>query len=730
MRTVTLATVDLDNCDQEPIHIPGFIQPHGALIALDARGVMTHRSSNAVGMLPGLPALGKSLPYALWSPDGTLQAAIDRVLRDASGGEDVAPFTVELQWQGVLFDVVTHAFERRTLVEFERRAAHDAALATFALLAHRCMNRLRGLRSVEHILSETVDTVRELTGFDRVMAYRFMHDDSGEVVAEARAESVEPFVGMRFPASDIPVQARRLYVLNTLRLIADVHDQQVPLEALAAQTEPLDLSHSLLRSISPIHIEYLKNIGVAASMSLSIVIDGRLWGLIACHHRIAHRVPYAVRMACDLLAQFVGASVQTALDKLAVARRATATELRGQLADEVLHAEDVLQALARDSQRLKASMSSDAIALMHHGKNFGDGATAEAVGLLSDWLKESRPGSQLALHELSGLPGPLRLALAPMTGLLAICFDPLRHGWIVLLRLEQIKTITWSGPPDKVERIGPLGSRLTPTGSLGAWQQVVQGLAVPWEAGELTLGKQLGDELRRASSIRNAEIEAARTQLLTMLGHDLRDPLHTMTMVGRVLTHRDPASNMGQRIATAAGRMQRLIMQVLDISRLQSGYGLGLNLVECDVAALVRGLVDEANFSYPRVTMRFEAPETLLAKVDVDRISQVFSNLVSNARHHGTVGQPIDVTLTADANRLTLTVANVAPPIAPEMIGLMHDPFKTGAPNPLNARNPGGLGLGLYIASEVTRAHGGTLRYTHDGTRVCFGMEIPRQTVA
>jgi chemotaxis family two-component system sensor kinase Cph1 len=733
--TVSLATVDLDNCDQEPIHIPGFIQPHGALIALDAQGAMTHRSSNAPDLLQGLPPLGKMLPYALWSADGALQIAIDRVLNDAAGGEDVAPLAVELTLQGVLFDVVTHAFAGRVLVEFERRAPDDGALATFPLLAHRCMGRLKGLRTIEAILDETVTTVRELTGFDRVMAYRFMYDDSGEVVAEACAESMEPFAGLRFPASDIPVQARKLYVLNTLRLIADVNDPQVALETLptqgtttAMQQAPLDLSCSLLRSISPIHIEYLKNIGVAASMSLSIVIEGRLWALIACHHRQAHRVPYAVRMACDLLAQFVGAAVQAALDKVAVVQRAAASDLRVRMADEVLHAENVLQALAQMGDALKASMASDAVVLMHHGKYLCDGAPVEAAVALAAWLQDMPPTPQIALHELTGLPDSLLQSLPPYSGLLAICFDPQRRGWIVLLRLEQIKTITWSGPVDKVQRSGPLGSRLTPGGSLGAWQQVVKGLAMPWDAGHRALGQQLGDELRRASSIRNAEIEAARTQLLTMLGHDLRDPLHTMTMVGRVLTHGDPASNMGHRIATSAGRMQRLIMQVLDISRLHSGYGLGLHAVDSNVAALIHGLVDEAKFSYPGVAMQFESPETLMAHVDVDRISQVFSNLVSNARHHGTVGEPIQVTLRADERMLTLKVANVASPIDAEVIDLMHDPFKTSATaGPLNARNPGGLGLGLYIASEVTRAHGGALRYAHDGTRVSFTMEIPRK---
>jgi chemotaxis family two-component system sensor kinase Cph1 len=727
--TVSLSTVDLNNCDQEPIHLPGFIQPHGALIALDARGAMTHRSSNAPELLPGLPPLGTMLPYALWSPDGTLQEVIDRVLPEVDRGGEVAPQAVELTLQGVLFDVVTHAFAGCVLVEFEHRAPDDGALATFPLLAHRCMRQLKGLHTIEAILGETVATVRKLTGFDRVMAYRFMHDESGKVVAEARAGSMQPFIGLRFPAADIPVQARRLYVLNTLRLIANVGDPQVALEALPDQASPLDLSHALLRSISPIHIEYLKNIGVRASMSLSIVIDGRLWGLIACHHRQAHRVPYAVRMACDLLAQFVSASVQGALEKVDDARRITATALRVNLVEAVLHAEDILQALAPASEALKKSMASDGVVLMHHGKCRCDGIKAEAASGLLDWLEAIQGPPEMALHDLSRLPEPLRHSLVPMAGLLALCFDAPHGGWIVLLRLEQVQTITWSGPPQKVQRVGPMGGRLTPMGSLGAWEQVVEGMAVPWDTSDRALAQHLGDALAQASSIRNAQIEAARTQLLTMLGHDLRDPLQTITMVGEVLKQGNPASIMGQRIATSAGRMQRLITQVLDISRLHSGQGLELHPEDCNMAALVRGLVDEARFSYPDVEMHLDAPDSLTAQVDVDRMTQVFSNLVSNARHHGAEGEPIRITLKSGDALVILTVANVAAPIAPEVIELIQDPFQTSSPGPANARNPGGLGLGLYIASEVTRAHGGTLRYAHDGTHVRFAMEIPRTSV-
>ena len=719
---ISLSTVDLSNCDQEPIHIPGFIQPHGILIALDAYGVMTHCSRNAVDILPGLGALGQRLSCERWSPNGELARAVEQVLDETARGDDALPVAFELTLGGRFFDVVVFAFDRRVLIEFERRGSgEDGVPGSFAALAHRSMTRLRRLRSIDAILGEAAQTVRRLTGFDRVTVYRFHHDDSGEVVSEARSDALESYQGMRFPASDIPVQARRLYILNTLRLIANVDDRQVPIDALAVTDVPLDLSHSVLRSISPIHIEYLKNIGVAASMSLSIVVDGRLWGLIACHHATPHRAPYEVRMACDLLAQFVSSAVLEARHHAVALQRTVAADLRARLVDIALRAQDVVDRMKPVCIALQHAMAGDALLVMHRGKHVHEGLSPAGAVLLAGWL-EGQASPLVALHELSGLPAELRAAMAPYCGVLAMCFDRPRRGWIVLLRRDQFETIIWNGPPAKVERIGPLGDRLTPRGSLASWRQVVEGQAVPWDEVDQALALQLVDELNRASMLRNSDIEAARIQLLAMLGHDLRDPLQTMAMVGQVLSHRDPGSPMAHRIATSTGRMQRLISQVLDMSRLSSGDGLCMLREDVDVAALVHALVDEARFAYPSVAIELEAPATLFAHVAGDRIAQVFSNLVSNARHHGVIGEPVHIALAALSNGLRLTIANVASPIPPDQIDMMFDPLKRTKGS--TVRNPGGLGLGLYIAREVVRGHCGTLVYSHDGTHVIFTMEL------
>jgi light-regulated signal transduction histidine kinase (bacteriophytochrome) len=625
----------------------------------------------------------------------------------------------------VVFDVLIHVNDGRLIVELEQRASSSTDLAVFALLAHRSMDQLRNRKDIATLLREAVSAVRKLTGFDRVMAYRFHQDDSGEVVAEECLPALEPFLHRRFPASDIPPQARALYVRNPLRLIADVDDEQVPIDAESATVRPLDLTYSVLRSVSPIHIEYLRNIHVQASMSLSIVVHDRLWGLIACHHGIRHRVPYPVRTTCDVLSQVLSSSVQGNMERSEAKRRLAAVAVIERMT-EALRNETFASSVASDVDALGQVIDFDASLCVRGGTCLQSDLSAESVSLLLRWLDAGGDSGVVAVHEASKLPEPLRAALRPFCGLLALCIDRLNHGWIVLLRREQVETIVWSGIPAKLQRIGPLGTRLTPQGSLAEWRQTVEGTAVAWSDQDLAIAHDLAEALSRAGAAQMARQAKARAQMLAILGHDLRDPVHSISMMGELLERgaaRSPVE-YGARITRAIGRMKRLIGEVFEMSRVTSGLGLDLVLVPGDLVAFVGALVDDARMAHPQSTLLLESPPTLMARFDPDRMAQVVSNLLSNARSHGVSGEPIWVRVTDDAGCATLSVANLAPPIAQAQLGTLFDAFKPESVG--NVRNPDGLGLGLYIASEVAKGHGGTLAYSHDGTRVTFTLALPR----
>lgn len=711
--------IDLDNCADEPIHIPGLIQPHGALLAFDHGGALRCWSANVPALLGFTPQLNQPVTRLPLEADVLAQL---RECIDESGAEGCTRTAIETTMAGHTFDCIVHSDTYRVIAEFELRAIRSDTVATFALKAHTAIERLKRQKSIVALLQLAVEQVRAITGFDRVMAYRFRHDDSGDVIGEALDDRLKPFLGMRYPAGDIPAQARRLYTINTLRLIADIGYTPVPLVGAPADP-PLDMSHAVLRSVSPIHVEYLQNMGVAASMSVSIVVNGRLWGLLACHHLTPLRVPYSIRMACDVLAQVLAATVQSLDARERAEMVEQAAHVRTHLIETLLHEDDVLAALAQHATGLAATLGADALVFAQqgrvvvHGPLSHDEATAIVASLPTDGEEVLQRSAR------TEWPSAAQGAIGAWVGLLGLHFDPATGGWLLALRREQVETIRWAGKPEKLAVTGPLGHRLTPRGSFDEWVESVTGVAEPWDAGRLLVAEQLLAEMHRASMTRHAETDRARMQLLAMLGHDLRDPLQSITMAATVLQHGAQPQQLGQRIERSSGRMQRLISQVLDMSRLDSGMGLALRKDDADISRMVDDLVDEVRLAHPGTLYETAVTPGVHARIDSDRMAQVVSNLLSNARHHGTGGHAVLVALRAADGAVEIEVRNHGAPIAPDLEAQLFNPFKRMALH--NQANRTGMGLGLYIAFNIVQGHGGTLTYRYEAPHVVFTVRFP-----
>lgn len=729
--------VTLANCADEPIHIPGAIQPHGALVAFDLSGHVTWFSANAPTLLacPTL-TIGASLAEM---PDGLYPGACALIQEalDACGADEQFTQAHELEAPQHRADLVLNISREGVIAEFEPRAQSHQDVSRFALQAHRCLDRLKRTADIDALLQRAVREIRAITGFDRVMAYRFRHDDSGDIVAESHVSGLESLLGRRYPATDIPAQARRLYVLNTLRLIGDVTADAVPLLGRPG-VPPLDLSHAVLRSVSPIHIEYLRNMGVGASMSVSIVIDGRLWGMFACHHMQRLVVPHALRMAVDVLAQVVAATIATLTAKAHAQRSRDALTVQAACVQALSESEDVADALAAHLPHMALLLGADAAVITSGGKvaQHGlDSATVAAeLATLVMQATQAMPAVQaassanrgpLAWHRLDDWQGMRPAALDGYCGLLAHPFDEQANGWLIFLRKEQIETVRWGGKPDKVITTGPNGPRLTPRGSFDEWRETVRGQAVPWSASDLDIADQWATDLQRTALAHHMDIERARAHLMAVLGHDLRDPLHSIKMAAHVLELSGPqtGASIGQRIQKTAGRMQRLVGLVLDMTKIRSGLGLGLSFAPVDLIALTQQILDERDMAQLDARYELTLPAEARLDADADRLAQVISNLLSNARHHGDVGHPIRIAISADDRTVSLTVRNTAQPIPADVMPVLFDPFKRSSLG--NARNVGGLGLGLYIADQITREHRGSLTYRYEAPEVVFEVRLP-----
>jgi len=712
--------VDLLSCADEPIHIPGSVQPHGALLFFAQDGQLAGWSANAPAMLGIAPELG--LPYTgLALPPDALGAIADCI--QAQDDDDAAPLVAGLSFGDADYDCVVHAAEGRVVAEFERRETSNEEVSRFAIKAHGSIDRLRRQKTITALLASAVQQVREFTGFDRVMAYRFRPDDSGDVVAESRRDDLVPYLGQRYPAGDIPAQARRLYTLNTLRTIADMDYAAVPLYG-APGAAPLDMSFAVLRSVSPVHIEYLKNMGVRASMSVSIVINGRLWGLIACHHMAPKLVPHAVRLAADVLAQVMASTIHSIESREDASLAEQSARVRTAIVESLLLDDDPLDALGQHARALMQASGAQAMLASQHGKVVRFGDLAED---LAEAIVHSLPENQhdLVVRELQAdWPDTLHDKLGKWVGMLALPFDPLGQGWCVLLRLEQVEQVAWGGRPEKTVALGPLGERLTPRGSFDAWYETVRGSAHPWEPTVLANARLTLAELVRAVNAHRAQTEATRAQLLAMLGHDLRDPLHSINMAGMVLERTGGNQpTLGKRIRSSTNRMQRMISQVLDMSRIDRGMGLGVTLEPVDLKALLEDLMDEARLAYPGIPIELVCNEAATVKADEGRLGQVLSNLLSNARHHGAPGKSVTVCLKTNDGHALLEVGNAGKPIPPELAATLFNPFKRASLN--NPRNRTGMGLGLYIAQQIVREHSGEIAYRYQDERVVFTLRLP-----
>jgi two-component system, chemotaxis family, sensor kinase Cph1 len=307
---------DLSICDREPIHIPSSVEPNGVLLAVREPELTVAQvsASAAIHIETAAEALlGVSL-RELFDED-CFVALRQQIMSENLHQKRTFLSGVRVQGSGRSFDASLHRHQGALIIELEP-AADPTGVAQSAIYSAvtDALADLEGHFSPVDLCQRVAVDVRGLTGFDRVMVYRFLEDDTGAVIAEDHRADLAPYLGLRYPASDIPAQARRLYLVNALRLKADVNAPRSPMvpHVNPDTGQPLDMTYCVLRAMSPVHDEYLRNMGVTASMSVSIVKDGRLWGLIACHHTTAKTVPYQIRVSCEILARVFSAHIAAA----------------------------------------------------------------------------------------------------------------------------------------------------------------------------------------------------------------------------------------------------------------------------------------------------------------------------------------------------------------------------------------------------------------------------------
>jgi len=724
--------VDLDNCDREPIHTPGSIQPHGALVAFDAtHGTPVLWSENASALLGCTiaPESGPRLAELLGTDEVALLEAI------AAGESDLRSLSpVPVTFGGRDFECVLHRHEQLVIMELEPLGATSAFDArTVHFQVRRSVARLRQATTLRDLWDLTADAVRAMTGYDRVMVYRFDADQHGEVVAESRDTGVvqNSFLGLHYPASDIPAQARRLYLQNPVRIIVDVGYRPCPLQPSLVPDEgtPLDMSHAVLRSVSPIHLEYLSNMGVRGSMSLSLVVDGQLWGLVACHHyQGPYLVPYSVRTSCELLTQALSWQIGALEREQAAYERSGAEQRVARLLQRASISHDLGQALVGASEDLLEVAGASGVVVSVDGHLRSAGSVPEESqirSLVAWWVGEHEPEVFVEDRLERRYPAAAEFA-AIGSGLLALGFPATEGNFILWFRPSVERTVSWGGDPRKPAQWGPHGDRLSPRGSFDLWREHVRDQSRPFEPHRLQAATALRNELSQLMYKRALEADKTRNMFMSILGHDLRNPLGALMMSAELL-NRAPSTEVTDRVSarikSSGDRMQRMIDQLLDLSRIRASNGtMPIARRTFDLCALVVDLVREIELARPGRPVEIRMCGDCELDADLDRIAQVIGNLLSNARHHGVPEGPITVELRSGPAEVVLAVTNQGRPIPEGLRPHLFEPYRSG-----NGRGQGpGLGLGLFITHSIVAAHDGRIEVVSDEGGTTFSVHLPR----
>ncbi|WP_416465570.1 ATP-binding protein [Pseudomonas sp. LFS044] len=652
----SLTTADIalaeavERCAQEPIQVPGSIQPHGFMLVLDDQDMRILQASENVERWLGVPAqalVGCAFADVV-SENFDLRTHLERLPND-----DVFPFHIgDVGLRHGALDtgklrLLAHRHDQVLIAEFEplRQAAGINDQGDYYPLVRGFVSSLNNASNLQELLQQTVLQIKRITGFGRVKAYRFDAEGNGEVLAEVADDGYPQYLGLCFPASDIPRQARELYRVNRIRVIEDADYQPSPLVPAANPRtgKPLDMTFAALRSVSPVHLQYMRNMGTLASMSLSIVVDGQLWGLVSCHHQQPRPVDLRTRTACELLASVLSLQIESreshANTRKLLDLRQHIVRMISSMADHD-SVSDGLRALPEVLLAF-AGASGAAVISAERCDLFGQTPPEAQVNALVHWLGQ-RDGetvfhSDNVCRDIDELPELAEHA----GGVLAVAISQIHSHYLLWFRPEQVRTVNWAGRPEK--QLSPQGA-LNPRHSFEHWQEQLSGYCEPWDPLTLegvvelrtaVLGivlrkaeelAQLANELRRS----NKELEAFSYSV----SHDLRAPLRHIAGYTELLGEIEGQglSERGRRFLThiseAAQFAGSLVENLLNFSQMGRS---ALRLSDVDLNALVEAIRQELAPDYEGREIVWEVAPLPKVIADPAFINLALHNLVANA---------------------------------------------------------------------------------------------------
>ncbi len=715
---------DLTVCDLEPILRPGAIQPHGRVLVLHART---------------LALLAASAQWAGGEADDVL-ACIDRSALGVLpiGGASTGLGRLQAAG-GARYEVAAHRTAGHVIVECEPVANDRSGPAPLEVLVREFLPRLQREHTSAGLCRLVADEMRRLTGFGRALVYRFDEDGHGEVLAESLLSGYDSYLGHHFPASDIPLQARALYLESRFRLIPDARYEPVPLLTVDGSAAcEIDLSKAGLRSVSPVHLEYMRNMGTLASMSVSIVLDGRLWGLISCHDLAPRNLAPHTRIACEHLGQLLALQLESKVANADTAELLALRKLTLGMVAYLADSDGSLQRLAQHPELLRMARASGAAVVLDESVwSIGEVPSSEQTVELARWIAglgvEVYDSDALGQHYAPSAGWGDRAA-----GVLAISISQVHRHVILWFRPELVRTVRWAGDPRKtVDETG----RIHPRRSFASWTEQIRGRSARWTSAETGAVRELREALIGIVLQRAEEMAAVATELGRVnkeleafsytVSHDLRAPMrHIAGYVDLVLQLEGAQiSARGQRylghVKEAAAFAGQLVDALLDFSRMGRA---ALRPRSVDTAGMVHDLVRELTRLEPVRRVRWDiAPDLPQLQADPFLLQVATRNLLANALKYTrrTEDALIVVRAVRRAEGDGVEVQDNGVGFEMQYVGKLFGVFQRLH----TSEDFEGTGIGLANVKRIVERHGGQVWARGEpGRGAAFGFTLPRGT--
>lgn len=739
---------DLTNCDKEPIKLIRHVQPHALMLACDIKDLKIQFISENCSLFLGKQIeeyLGKFV-FDVLPADVVRQ--VKRVLDEDDTFEESNPFLLPLFHNNITYNLIAHRNDSDLLIlEIEPRSTKAHSI-NFQMKVGTSVGRVQQETKVPDVFEVAVKEVKKISGFDRVMLYKFDEEGHGEVIAEALNADLEPYLGIRYPATDIPKQARELFKKNQIRFISDLKAKPtVVFPAFHPSTgESLDQTYCAARGTSPIHIEYLLNMGVRASMTIAIMQHGKLWGLFACHHGDKIWLDYSVRQIVKFMGQVISGhlvinSAMRFKDELLEARI-----IKKRLLEQMLVQWDSIDGLCLGEVKFTDLIKSigGAIYTDREIVKVGESLDDDYIQLIVDKVSSIEQNLIWSSYNLKKDLPEAENFNSPIAGVLVLIIN--NHGnrqFLMWFRKEKRYTVDWAGNPEKSVITNGANVRISPRKSFDKWKEEIQNESEQWTKEEVNNALDLRSDIKEFFLKKYQELQASNEKLFDAyeeldsfsytVAHDLRAPLRSIKGFSQILSedYEDKLDDYGKKviriILESTDRMNEYIDHILNMARLGKQ---SLNIRDTDIHQLLEECFDELvtteKISFPKREIIFKIQKKIpTMKVDRIAMKQVFENIIGNAIKYTRKQKIAEISVNYSGKNKFHKVE-----IADNGVGFDEE-YKEKAFEIFSRlttdKSFEGTGVGLAIAKKIISKHNGQIDcFSEEGEGAVFILKLPK----